>query len=289
MQIRHAFVHYGFMNLGLLNFLFLKRWVRGGALLLAFTLCSVAQAAGPVLDRIVEQGVLRVAMSGDQQPFNFVYGKQQSVIGFDVDLAGELAKSMNVDLDIVTIPFNDLMAAVESGRVDMVVSGMSITAARTRNVSFIGPYVLSGKSLLARSGALDKLSSPGDFNVPGLKLVALKGSTSESLVRQELPDTSLRPVPSYDEGIRLLMSGEVDGMVADMPILAYTKNRYRDAGLQLVTPPLSIEPMGIVIASEDPQLENLLRNYMAVYEQTGLLLNLYRKWFELGSGKLYAP
>ncbi len=264
-----------------------RQWLSSAALFVLLCTPVVAFAAGPVLDRIVEAGVLKVAMSANQQPFNFVYGKRERLVGYDVDLARELARVINVELELVTVRFEDLMSALEDGRADMVISGMTITAARTRDVSFVGPYVLSGKSLLARGDAAANRNTPGDFNDPALKLAALKGSTSESLVKQQLPDSELVPVEDYDEGLRMLMGGDIDGIVADMPILAYTRNRYRDQNLQLVTPPLSLEPMGIVIAAGDPQLENFLRNYLTVFEKTGFLMRLYERWFEVGNSDLY--
>jgi polar amino acid transport system substrate-binding protein len=257
--------------------------------LLALCFSSPGISAGSVLDRVVEQGVLKVAMSGKQQPFNFVYGKKQALVGFDVDLAGEIARLMGVELELVRMPFDELLGAVESGRADMVVSGMTITAARTRNVSFVGPYMLSGKSMLASAKVINTLKTPADLNSAELRLAALRGSTSESLIKQRLPKAGLTTVANYDEGVQMLLDGKVNGMVADMPILALTRQQNRDANLQLVTPPLSIEPMGIAIASGDAQLENLLRNYLAVFEKTGLFLRLHRKWFEIGHSNLYEP
>jgi polar amino acid transport system substrate-binding protein len=271
----------------------LPRFLRAlpGATMFVLWLClsSLSHGAGPVLDRVVEQGVLKVAMSGNQQPFNFVYGKNKSVIGFDVDLARELAGLMKVKLEVVKMPFDELLGAVEAGRADMVISGMTITAARTRNVSFIGPYMLSGKSMLASARVMGQLKTREGFNSPDIKLVALKGSTSESLIQQQLPKTALTTVAAYEEGLQILLTGEADGMVADMPILALARQQHRDANLQLMTPPLSIEPLGIVIARGDEQFENLLRNYMSVFEKTGLFLSLHKKWFEIGHSNPYAP
>ncbi len=262
-----------------------------GATVFVLTLClsSMSFGASPVLDRVVEQGVLKVAMSGNQQPFNFVYGKKKSLVGFDVDLAEEIARLMRVKLEVVRMPFDELIGAVESGKADMVISGMTITADRTRKVTFVGPYMLSGKSMLASAKAVGQLKTPADLNNSSLKLAALKGSTSESLIRQQLPKAALTTVVDYDAGVQLLLTGKVNGMVADMPILALTKQQNRGADLQLIRPPLSIEPMGIAIAREDEQLENLLRNYVAVFEKTGLFLSLHKKWFEIGHGNLYEP
>jgi len=268
---------------------FLRNLPRAAMFVLAFCLPGLCFGAGPVLDRVVEQGVLKVAMSGEQQPFNFTYGRNKSLMGFDVDLAKELAQLMKVKLEVVRIPFDELLDAVENGSADMVISGMTITAARTRNVSFVGPYMLSGKSMLASGRTMSKMKSPANFNSPGIKLVALKGSTSEGLIQQELPKASLTPVANYDAGLQMLLAGKVNGMVADMPILALARQQHRDANLQLVTPPLSVEPLGIVIARGDEQLENLLRNYLLVFEKTGLFLRLHEKWFEIGHSNLYEP
>jgi polar amino acid transport system substrate-binding protein len=268
---------------------FLKRVSRAATFTLALCLSSLSFGAGPVLDRVVEQGVLRVAMSGDQQPFNFVFGKGKSVIGFDVDLAEALAGIMQLDLEVVRMPFDELITAVEDGKVDMVISGMTITPQRTRKVSFIGPYMLSGKSLLTTVKFMSKTKTSSGFNSSDVKLVALKGSTSETLVQQQLPKASLTVVANYDEGVQMLLAGKVNGMVADMPILALTKQRHRDSDLHLITPPLSTEPLGIAIARGDEQFENLLRNYLLAFEKTGLFVSLHKKWFEIGNRNIYEP
>jgi polar amino acid transport system substrate-binding protein len=268
---------------------FLKKLCGAATFTLALFLSSLCFGDGPVLDRVVEQGVLRVAMSGDQQPFNFVFGKNKSVVGFDVDLAEALASGMNVKLEVIQMPFDELIEAVEGGRADMVISGMTITPARTRKVSFVGPYMLSGKSLLATAKLMSKIKTSAGFNSSDVKLVALKGSTSESLVQKKLPKASLTAVANYDEGVQMLLAGKVNGMVADMPILALTRQQHRDSDLQLVTPPLSTEPLGIAIARGDKQFENLLRNYLLAFEKTGLFVSLHKKWFEIGNRNIYEP
>ncbi len=146
---------------------------------------------------------------------------------------------------------------------------------------------MSGKSILMTEKAAEKRTLASDLNERGVKLVALSGSTSESIVKRNLPNASLVAVEDYDEGVKRLIAGDVDGMVADIPILAYTRNRYPDANLQLLMSPLSLEPMGIAIVKGDKQLENLLRNYLGVLRETGLLIQLYDRWFGVGAGDLY--
>ena len=69
-------------------------------------------------------------------------------------------------------------------------------------------------------------------------------------------------------------------MVADIPILKLSMLRYPDAGLSMIEPPLSVEPIGIAIPVDDGQFENLVRNYMLSFDKTGLTSRLYQKWFE---------
>jgi polar amino acid transport system substrate-binding protein len=247
--------------------------------LLALSLSSFSYAASPVLGRVVESGVLKVGMSADQPPFNF-RTRGKSVIGFDVDLAEALAGAMNVKLDVVEIPFGDLLAALLDGRVDMVMSGMSITPARSRQVSFVGPYTLSGKSLLTTARVKDAAIEVSEFNDSNVRVVALKNSTSETFVQRHLPEASLHTIANYNEGIQQLLTGEIDAMVADIPILKLSMLRNPTAGLGIIEPPLAVEPIGIAIPNNDAQFANLVRNYLSALEKTGLTTQLRQKWFE---------
>ena len=256
-----------------------KPAIWGLAGLLAMCLPYPSLASSPVLDRVVETGVLRVAMSVDQPPFN-VRSRDKSVVGFDVDLAKALAGAMQVDLEIVEIPFGDLLAGLIAGKADMVISGMTITLERTREVSFIGPYILSGKSLLTTAGIKGVVKDSTEFNHSEIRVVALKNSTSESFVQRNFPEAALQTIPNYNEGIQMLLTGKIDAMVADIPILKLSMLRYPGAGLGMIEPPLSIEPIGIAIPSNDAQFENLVRNYMFSIDKSGLTTRLYQKWFE---------
>jgi len=249
------------------------------ALLAGLVVSTLCFGSGPVLDRVVEQGVLKVAMSGEQRPFNFLYSKKNTLIGFDVDLAEALAGMMKVKLEITRLPFDKLLAALENGEADMVISGMTITPERTRQASFVGPYMLSGKSMLTTDSVMKTRKVSADFDDPAVRLAALKGSTSEVFVQRNLAKAQLTAVGNYDEGVQLLLAGKVDGLVADMPILALTRQRHPGSGLHMMTPPLDTEPLGIAVAAGDAQLENLLRNYLAVLEETGVLVRLHKNWF----------
>ena len=98
--------------------------------LLLATAAPPSSAESPVLDRVLKNRELRVATSATQPPFNAVT-RDGRLIGLEVDLARLLAEAMGVDLSLTSMPFPDLLPALQEGKVDMVLSGISITPERT--------------------------------------------------------------------------------------------------------------------------------------------------------------
>jgi len=250
-----------------------------GSLLAVAALFSLNSMAGDTLARVVDFKVLKVGMSGSQPPMNAT-GRDGGLMGFDVDLAKAMAAAMRVQLEIKTMPFGDLMTALEEDKIDMVISGMAITPERTELASFVGPYMMSGKSILTKDSVLAKMSSSEQFNRKDLKLLALSNSTSATFVRSAAPDAQLIEIKNYDEGVAMLIDGKADAMVADMPICVLTVLRNPNAGLTTLERPLSVEPLGIAVSADDPQFLNLVDNYLEAYGKTGVLSKLRKKWLE---------
>lgn len=262
------------------------------AIVMTFVLVLVGTPfveAGPsVLDKIVERGELRVGMTGSQPPLN-VKNKTGELIGYEVDLVNLMAESMGVKANLVVKPFAQLIPALRSGEIDMVVSGMTITLERNTQVAFVGPYLVSGKSILTKSSTLAAIEDSGDINEDNVSLVALEGSTSQQFVETIIPKAKLTKAPDYGAAVKLLLDDKVNAMVADMEICVITALRYPDAGLATLTAPLTIEPIGIALPPNDPLLINLVENYLGALEATGLLDQLHAKWFENGAWLLQVP
>ncbi|MGB5811301.1 MAG: transporter substrate-binding domain-containing protein [Polyangiales bacterium] len=242
---------------------------------------TVAEAQSPVLNRVLKSGELRVGMSGDQPPLNMI-DKSGEMMGFDVDVAEGLAHALGLELKIVQMPFGQLLGALKKGKVDMVISGVDITAARTKDFLFVGPYLLSGKSLLTTSQALANAETVDDINEGDLKFVALANSTSEAFIKRYMPKAKFTPVSDYKMGVKKVMAGEADAMVADMPACMLAVLRNPDSDLVTLSEPLSVEPMGIAVSAKDPKFYNLIDNFIDAFEGTGILSELRALWFDNG-------
>lgn len=242
------------------------------------------QGAAPVLgpsshlDRIAARGELVVGMSGGQPPLNFI-SKGGELMGLEVDLAKQMADAMGVNLRLQSMAFADLLPALESGRIDLVLSGMTITPARNMKSMFVGPYFLSGKAILTREQTLADIRNPSEMNRPELKLTALRGSTSQALVESEIPEAKLTLAQDYDEAVQLLIKGEVDAFIADYPICIISVFRYQDEGLISLIAPMTFEPLGIGLPAGDPLYANWVENFLMLLDGSGELEELTNRWF----------
>ena len=243
---------------------------------------SAATSASPVLDRIQERGELLIGTSGNQPPLNATT-KDGRIVGLEVDLARAMASAMDVKLRIITMPFSELLAAVQSGKVDVVLSGMTMTPQRNLKVAFVGPYFVSGKSLLSKLETMSSVADASEINSADMRLAALKGSTSQYFVERIIPKATLTLTQDYDQAVQLVRQGKIDALIADYPFCAISVFRYPEDHLVTLKTPFTFEPLGIALPAGDPLLVNWVENFLTMIEGTGVLFEITTKWFEDGS------
>ncbi len=250
------------------------------AVVLTITLVQ-AVAAGPVMDRILKKGELVVGTTGEQPPLN-ARSKNGEIIGMDADIARIIAQGLGVELAFKAMPFNDLLPAIEAGKIDMIISSMTITPQRNRKLAFVGPYYMSGKGLLTKSKNLSSMQKSNALNDSRFSVAVLKDSTSQKFAEQTAPKAQIVETKSYDAAIGMLLVDKVDAVIADFPFCAFSAYRYKDKGLVAGESPISFEPLGIVVR-EDALMINWLENLIEMLKGTGILKQLHGRWFRDGS------
>jgi polar amino acid transport system substrate-binding protein len=254
------------------------------ALTLAAVMLLVAvniAVAGKAMDSILKKGELAVGITGTQPPLNAT-DKTGKIIGFDADIAQLIATNMGVKIKFATMSFPDLLGALKAGKVDMVLSGMTMTLERNLSVAFVGPYYISGKGILTKTQSIGAMQQAEGLNNPEFKVAALQNSTSKTFVEQAAPKAKLVTTKSYDEAIELLFQDKVDALVADYPFCAFSAFRYQDKGLVAGQSKFTVEPLGIAVP-EDTLLINWLGNFLNMLEASGQMKMLNKKWFQDGS------
>ena len=253
-----------------------------------FTGCAEMQmgasstSSSPVLDRIQKRGELIVGTMGEMPPLNMT-SKDGEIFGLEADLAKMIAGAMGVKVRFVTKPFPELLPALQTGEVDMVLSGMTITPKRNLKVAFVGPYFISGKAFLTKVKTIANAKEAEDVNTADTKLVALRDSTSQAFAEAALDKTTLFTTGTYNEAVDMVLKDKVHAMIADYPICVVSVFRYPDAGLLSVITPLTYEPIGIAIPASDPLLMNWTTNTLNSIEASGQLDELRLKWFARGA------
>jgi polar amino acid transport system substrate-binding protein len=245
--------------------------------LLSFSVAATV-SAGTTLDSILQKGELVVGTTGSQPPLNATT-KTGEIIGLDADLARGIAENMGVKVKFAAMPFPELLPALEAGKVDMVVSSMTMTLKRNLKVAFVGPYYISGKGILTKAQTIAVLQDPEGLNKAEFKVAALKDSTSQIFVEKTTPKATLVKVKSYDEALDLLSQDKITALIADYPFCAFTAFRYSDKGLVAGQSKFTFEPLGIAV-QPDPLLLNWLRNFLVMLDGSGQLELLNKRWFK---------
>ena len=256
------------------------RRTKVSGMMLGLTILFTSNAlAGKVIDRILQKKELVVGISGNQPPLSAT-SKEGEIIGLDAELAQLIADTMGVKIKFEVMPFSELLPSLQAGKVEMVLSGMTITPERNLKVAFVGPYFISGKSIVTTREKALSIEGVADINTSYTTLAALKGSTSQKFVQNMVPEAKLITTNNYDEALDLLLEGKVDAIVADYPFCAVSAFRYREKKLIALDQPFTYEPLGIALPADDPLLINWVENFLLTLEGSGALEMLTEKWFK---------
>lgn len=214
-----------------------------------------------------EAGKIRIGIKFDQPGLGFK--KSGTYVGFDVDVAKYIAKSLGYSEDQIIwkeAPSKQREAMLQNGDVDMILATYSITDDRKRVVSFAGPYFVAGQDLLVRKGETG-INGPQDLN--GKRLCSVTGSTSAVTVKERFASkVQLMEQPGYAECATALLSGIVDAVTTDDIILAGLASASRGR-LRVVGKPFTVERYGVGIKKGDTKLASQINNAITEMIQDG--------------------
>lgn len=236
----------------------------------------------PVLDRIVSRGELIVGTAASMPPLNMTT-KSGEIIGIEPDIATFIAGGMGVKLTMKAMAFHELLSALEAGEIDLIMSNMTMTGKRNLKVAFVGPYFISGKSILTKDVAMASIGSGSELNKPEISLAALKGSTSQQVVEKLLPKAQFVPAETYNDAVKLVLDRKVNALIADYPICLISTFRFPEHELSTMLKPFTYEPIGIAAPANDPLLVNWLENFLISFKGSGELERITDYWLENGS------
>ncbi|MFF3742773.1 transporter substrate-binding domain-containing protein [Streptomyces kronopolitis] len=176
-----------------------------------------APAAGrtSALDAVPRRGVLRVCTTGDYPPFSYRDSKTGRYRGVDIDMARDLAKSLDARPRYVPTTWAGLVGALSAGRCDIAMGGVSVTLPRARAVHFSAPTRTDGKTPLVRCKDKDKYATLRQIDRPGTRVVVNPGGTNEEFARSHLEHATLTVHRDNTTIFDEILAGRADVMMTD--------------------------------------------------------------------------
>ncbi|HFR3775055.1 TPA: transporter substrate-binding domain-containing protein [Streptococcus suis] len=206
----------------------IKEFVKTGLVLavsLSLVACTSSETADNSLINVQEKGKLVVALSPEYPPFEFrklVDGKD-SIVWADIELAKEIGKELGVEVEFSAMSFDNVLASVQNGKVDLAISGISATEERAKVFDFSVPYYISTNKLI-----INKENSSQFTSLESLengKIGVQKGSIQEKIATELLPNASKVSISSNGELVNELKTGKLNGIIFEEPIAkAYVAN-----------------------------------------------------------------
>lgn len=254
----------------------------GAAILSAFTL-GFAQAASQqelaassVIEEIKKRGTLRVGMS------TFVpwamRDKKGDLIGFEIDVATQVAADMGVKVQFVPTAWSGIIPALLAKKFDIIIGGMSVTPSRNLTVNFTRPYAHSGQQMVANK-ALAAGFKLDDFNSTSVTLACRRGATPCKAAQNMFPKARLNQFDDDAQAFQDVVNGNAHAMISSAPKPRFWMSKYPDQLFMPTEENLTTGDEAFALRKGDPDAQNFFSNWIMTKTSSGWLKERHEFWF----------
>jgi polar amino acid transport system substrate-binding protein len=252
--------------------------VRTWTILLAGLILSSAltgPAAADKLDDIKARGRLLVGVTESSPPFSFRKAGQ-GIVGYDVDLAGRVAKNLAVAPEHVPIINAERIPALQQDRVDLVAVGMTRSKGRARAIDFSFGYLDSPHMILIRKdGGIAHVAQ-----LAGRKLALVRSASVDAELKAAVPTMEIVFFDDYDAAFAALADRRVNGFLADkMLLLWFAQQSGRAADFALIGDYQLPRTAGFALKKNEPRLLDFVNQTLLKLETSGEAAKIYDAWF----------
>ena len=222
---------------------------------------------------------LKVGTSGLVEPMNY-YDENQELTGFDLELIYRLAYYLDAEVKVEAMSFDALVASLESGKLDFVISDLNVTEERKEVILMSDPYMISETAVLvqkSRLGNEDKwITSTEQLN--GKRIGITEGSSYENTITALFPDAEIVHVSTFSDCITALQNGKLDAYITDEPI---ARSQISETPKITYLPELLTEDYyAYVLHPDNQELTKLVNKALAELAEEGVLDELEAEWID---------
>ena len=207
----------------------------------------------------LQDGVLQVGSDISYAPIEFFEEGTQNAAGLDVDLANALAEELGVRAEFINTGFDGIIGALNVSRFDVLISAMTVTEERQKEIDFI-PYFAAGTDILVAEGNPKNIKTIEDLSgltvgvqIGTIQVDQLKAA-NDTLKAAGKPEISVLTFDQNPLAVEQLRTGRADAVIADSPVVA-NEARLSDGKLEALGLAVEAAPYGIGVRKESTQLK----------------------------------
>lgn len=222
---------------------------------------------------------LRIGVTLDAPPFAMRQGMQ--MVGIEIDFAMRLSSLLRRPLRVVALTWAELIPALLDGRIDIIMSGMTITRLRSMRVAFGDSYMDSGLSVLIRASLAESYRTPAAALDGSLRIGVTRGTTADTYVNENYRSGQVFPYLSNSDAVADLVPGRIDAFVTDAPIVAWFASAHEGQLAPLIWPLLTQEQLGWGFRPQDDGLRQAANDALARWKADGFVERTIKRWIPL--------
>ena len=243
--------------------------------------CSTNETKIDSYDQIIEEGKLVVGLDDTFAPMGF-RDSNGDIVGFDVDLANEVGKKLDIDVEFQAIDWALKETELKSGNIDVIWNGYTITDERKKQVDFSSSYLENSQIIVV----LEDSNIQTKEDLSG-KVVAAQQSSSavdainadESNIVEEFANQEIVLYPSNNDVFNDLASGRSEAIVVDETLGRYYMKQNEDISYRVLEDNFGEEEYAVGMRKEDDQLTEAIDNALNELKADGTFDKIYTKWF----------
>ncbi len=218
---------------------------------------------------------LRIGVTADYPPIIFKQGDE--IVGVEADLAWKLAAELGREPIFVEVAWEDQVPALREGRIDIIMSGMSITRGRGVHAQFSDPYVKSGLMTMVPAGRSSPYKTRGDILRRPRKIGVIPGTTADAFVSKNCPHAARVFLKKADDALPYFRGRKMDVFIHDGYSVAWVVSE-NESDLEGIWIPLTEEELAWGIGRDDKALLKAANAALAKWQADGSLERVLDRW-----------
>ena len=238
----------------------------------------VTAPAGGKMKEILDSGVLLVGTAGDYQPMSYLDPETGKYVGFDAELAEDLAAALGVELEYVETSWPTLMEDTQAEKFDLAICGITVTEARQEQALMSVGYLGNGKTVLCRAEDADKFTSLEVIDRPEVRVMENPGGLNEKFARENLPHADLIIHDVNQEIPGLIASGEADVMITEIMEAGYYVGQDSRLAAPLIYEPFTHGELGVLMPKGSEDLLEYVNAFLEEEKASGRIDELAEEY-----------